>query len=137
MDIPNGLKDIESFDVRHTLIIGAFCDKINLSSIIDKALGFKMETSPGKIVKGLLLNTLAGRDSLYRVEDFFSHQDTALVVGKGIRASDFTDDNIGRVLDRIYSYGTQKLFCELSLEAVKKFNIDTIQVHHDTTSVSV
>nr|MBU1328843.1 IS1634 family transposase [Candidatus Omnitrophota bacterium] len=137
MDIPGGYKDIESFDVRHAPIISAFCDKINLSSIIDKALDTKMDVSPGKIVKGLVLNTLAGRDPLYRVEDFFSHQDTGLVVGKGIGASDFTDDNIGRVLDRIYSYGTQKLFCELSLEAVKKFNIDTTQIHHDTTSVSV
>jgi len=137
MDIPENLKDIESFDVRHAPIIGAFCDNINLSSIIDSTLDTKMEVSPGKIVKGLILNTLAGMDPLYRVEDFFSHQDTALIVGKGIVASDFTDDNIGRVLDRIYSYGTQKLFCEISLEAVRQFNIDTTQVHHDTTSVSV
>jgi len=137
MDIPEGLKDIESFDVRHAPIISAFCDKIGLSSTIDNALESQMEVSPGKIVKGLILNTLAGRDPLYRVEDFFSHQDTELIVGKGIGASDFTDDNIGRVLDRIFSYGTQKLFCELSLMAVKKFNIDTTQLHQDTTSVSV
>ncbi len=137
MDIPEGLKDIESFDVQHGPIIGAFCDKIGLSSTVDNALKSQMEVSPGKIIKGLILNTLAGRDPLYRVEEFFSHQDTALLVGKTIKASDFTDDNIGRVLDRIYSYGTQKLFCELSLEAVKKFNIDTKQVHQDTTSVSV
>ena len=32
MDIPNGFKDIKSFYVRHTPIIGAFCEKINLSS---------------------------------------------------------------------------------------------------------
>lgn len=137
MDIPENLKDIESFDVRHGPIIGAFCDKIGLSSTVDNALESQMEVSPGKIIKGLILNTLAGRDPLYRVEEFFSHQDTALLVGKGVKACDFTDDNIGRVLDRIYSYGTQKLFCELSLKAVKKFNIDTTQVHQDTTSVSV
>jgi len=49
----------------------------------------------------------------------------------------FSDDNIGTALDRIYSYGTCKLFSELSLEAVKKFNIDTTEVHHDTTPVSI
>ena len=137
MDIPENLKDIESFDVRHGPIISAFCDKIGLSSIIDSALDSQMDVSPGKIVKGLILNTLAGRDPLYRVEEYFSHQDTNLLVGKGVAASDFTDYNIGRVLDCIYSYGTQKLFCELSLEAVKIYNIDTKQVHQDTTSVSV
>lgn len=137
MDIPSGYNDIESFDVRHGPIISAFCDKIGLSSIIDKALDYQMNVTPGKIVKGLILNTLAGRDPLYRVEEYFSHQGTELLVGKGIDVSTFSDDNIGRVLDRIYSYGTQKLFSEISLEAVKKFNIDTTQVHHDTTSVSV
>jgi len=137
MDIPEGLKDIESYDVRHGPAIAAFCDKIGIPAIVDKALDCNMDASCGKIVKGLILNTLSGRDPLYRVEEYFSHQDTELLIGKGIDSSAFSDDNIGRVLDRIYSYGTSKLFSEISLEAVKKFNIDTTQIHHDTTSVSV
>ena len=137
MDIPEGYRDIESYDVRHGPIIGAFCDRIGLPSIVNKALDCNMEADCGKVVKGLILNTLSGRDPLYRVEEYFSHQDTELLVGKAVDSSVFTDDNIGRVLDRIYSYGTGKLFSEISLEAVKNFNIDTTQVHHDTTSVSV
>jgi len=137
MDIPDGYRNIESYDVRHGPIIGAFCDRIGLPAIVDKALDCNMEASCGKVVKGLILNTLSGRDPLYRVEEYFSHQDTELLVGRGIDSSAFSDDNIGRVLDRIYSYGTSKLFSEISLEAIKKFNIDTTQVHHDTTSVSV
>jgi len=137
MDIPEAYRDIESYDVRHGPIIGAFCDRIGLPSIVNKALDCNMEADCGKVVKGLILNTLSGRDPLYRVEEYFSHQDTELLVGKAVDSSVFTDDNIGRVLDRIYSYGTGKLFSEISLEAVKNFNIDTTQVHHDTTSVSV
>jgi len=137
MDIPQGYRDIESYDVRHGPVISSFCDKIGLPTIVNKALDCNMEIDCGKVVKGLILNTLSGRDPLYRVEEYFSHQDTELLLGKGMDSSAFTDDNIGRVLDRIYSYGTGKLFSELSLEAVKKFNIDTTQVHHDTTSVSV
>jgi transposase len=137
MDIPENYKDIESYDVRHGPAIAAFCDKIELSAIVDKALDCNMDISCGKIVKGLILNTLSGRDPLYRVEDYFSHQDTELLIGRGIDSSAFSDDNIGRVFDRIFSYGTSKLFSEISLEAVKKFNIDTTQIHHDTTSVSV
>ena len=137
MDIPQGYRDIESYDVRHGPVISSFCDKIGLPTIVNKALDCNMEIDCGKVVKGLILNTLSGRDPLYRVEEYFSHQDTELLLGKGMDSSAFTDDNIGRVLDRIYSYGTCKLFSELSLEAVKKFNIDTTQVHHDTTSVSV
>jgi hypothetical protein len=58
IDIPNGFKDIKSFDVRHTPIIGAFCEKINFSSTMDRALDTKMEASPGKIVKVLIFDTL-------------------------------------------------------------------------------
>ena len=54
-----------------------------------------------------------------------------------MKASFFSDDTIARVLDRIFLYGTQKLFSEISLNVVKEFNIDTAQVHHDTTSVNV
>jgi len=137
MNIPNGYKDIESYDVRHGPVIATFCDKIGLSSIVDKALNCQMDVSCGKIVKGLILNTLSGRDPLYRVEQYFSHQDIELLVGKDIDASSFSDDNIGRLLDRIYAYGTSKLFSEVSLEAVKEFDMPTTQIHHDTTSVSV
>ncbi len=137
MDIPENCEDIESYDVRHGPAIAAFCDKIGIPAIVDKALDCQMDVSCGKIVKGLILNTLSGRDPLYRVEEYFSHQDTELLIGRGIDSSAFSDDNIGRVFDRIFSYGTSKLFSEISLEAVKKFNIDTTQLHHDTTSVSV
>ena len=137
MEIPEDLKDIESYDVRHGPVIAAYCDRIGLVPIINKALNCNMDIDCGKIVKGLILNTLSGRDPLYRVEEYFSHQDTELLLGRGMGSSAFTDDNIGRVLDRIYSYGTGKLFSEISLEAVKGFDMDTKGVHHDTTSVSV
>ncbi len=129
MDLPEGYKDIESYDVRHMPIVASYCDKIGVCSIVDKALDADMDVSCGKIVKGLILNTLSGRDPLYRVEEYFSHQDTELLIGKGIDSSAFSDDNIGRVLDRIYSYGTSKLFSEISLEAVKRFGLDVTQVH--------
>ena len=62
MDIPDNYKDIESFDARHLPIIRAFCDKVNIFFIIDSALDTRMECSPGKIVTGLILDTLAGRN---------------------------------------------------------------------------
>jgi len=74
MEIPEGLKDIESYDVRHGPAIAAYCDRIGLVPIINKALKANMGIDCGKIVKGLILNTLSGRDPLYRVEEYFSHQ---------------------------------------------------------------
>jgi len=112
MDIPEGYEGIESYDVRHLPVIAAFCDKIEIPAIVDKALNCNMEANCGNIVKGLILNTLSGRDPLYRVGEYFSHQDTELLIGKGVDFSAFSDDNIGRVFDRIFLYGTSKLFSE-------------------------
>lgn len=72
MEIPDNYQDIESFDVRHLPIIRAFCDKIGISPIIERALDTKMECSPGKIVTGLILDTLAGRNPLYRYVIFLA-----------------------------------------------------------------
>ena len=49
---------------------------------MDKALDCNMDVSGGKMVKGLILNTLSGIDPLYRVEEYFSHQDTELLIGR-------------------------------------------------------
>ena len=80
MDIPEGYEDIESYDVRHVPAIAAFCDKMGIPEIVNKALGCNMDVSAGNMVKGLILNTLSGRDPLYRVQEYFSHQDTELLI---------------------------------------------------------
>jgi len=49
----------------------------------------------------------------------------------------FNDDAIGRVLDRIYNYGTWKLFSEICIQVFQNFNVDCSIIHQDTTSVSV
>ncbi len=90
MDLPDNYKNIQSYDVRHLPIIRSFCDKLNIANIIDSTLDTKMAYSPGKVVVGLIQDTLAGRNPLCRVSDFFSHQDIELVVGKGMSLSAFS-----------------------------------------------
>lgn len=64
-------------------------------------------------------------------------RDVPLLLGNGLTAEMFNDDAIGRVLDRIYEYGTWKLFSEVCIQAFHNFSIDCSIVHQDTTSVSV
>ena len=137
MILTNNFNGIESFDVTHLPIIRAYLEKLNVVNIIDRALNTQMQYNPGRIVMGLVQDTLAGRTPLYRVEEFFEHQDIELVIGEDLPSTAFNDDNIGRVLDRIFNYGTQKLFSEVCLEAIKQFKINTNQLHSDTTSVNV
>ena len=69
--------------------------------------------------------------------NFLEEKDTELLLGEGIPSSRFTDHNIGRALDRIYETGTQKIFSQLSQNAVGGFQIETTGAHYDTTSISV
>jgi hypothetical protein len=85
----------------------------------------------------MILDTLSGRSPLYRLEEFFAHQDTALLLGKTVAPAVFDDDTVGRVLDRLYDTGTMKVFTACAVRADQVFGFDKRYVHFDTTSVSV
>ena len=74
---------------------------------------------------------------MYHLEAFFEQQDRELLLGWEVEASAFNDDSVGRVLDRLFEAGTQKLFSALSQNAVERFSIPIKHVHHDTTSISL
>lgn len=128
---------MEVYPVQHLPIIKAYADKLGLVGIINHFVPTKMEVDAGTMVLGLVLDTLSGRSPLYRLEEFFAHQDTELLLGKALPAHAFTDDTVGRVLDRLYDMGTMKLFTACAVRAAAKFGLERRYVHFDTTSRSV
>jgi transposase len=96
-----------------------------------------MDVDAGTIVLGLVLDTLSGRSPLYRLEEFFSHQDTELLLGKALPPNAFNDDQVGRVLDRLYDFGTMRIFTACAVRAAAQFGLERRYVHFDTTSRNV
>jgi transposase len=133
-DMPPGM---EVYPVQHLPIVKAYADKLGLVGIINHFVPTEMEVDAGTIVLGLVLDTLSGRRPLYRLEEFFAHQDTELLLGKALPPHAFTDDTVGRVLDRLYDMGTMKLFTACAVRAAAKFGLERRYVHFDTTSRSV
>jgi transposase len=129
--------EIEAYQVQHLPIVKAYADKIGLVEVINQLVPTEMMVDPGTLVLGLVLDTLSGRSPLYRLEAFFAQQDTELLLGQVLPARAFTDDTIGRVLDRLYEVGTMKLFTACAVRADQVFGLDKHYVHFDTTSVSV
>ena len=129
--------DIDAERVDHLLIVKAFADDLNLVATVNRLAPTQMEVKPGLIVLGLVLDTLTGRSPLYRLVEFFDGRDTGLLLGESVPASAFTDDTVGRVLDLLFETGTQKIFSELAMKAVQKYEVSTRTVHFDTTSVNV
>ncbi|MBU0580033.1 MAG: IS1634 family transposase [Candidatus Margulisbacteria bacterium] len=130
-------ENIEHFITHHLPIIKSYADKIGLVEIINSTVKSEMEVEPGFIILGLVLDSLSGRSPLYRLEEFFEDKDVELLLGKDLEPEVFNDDAVGRVLDKLYESGTQKIFSEISLRAQKAFNINSPYVRYDTTSKTV
>jgi len=128
---------IESYSVKHLPIVKAYADKLGLVELINHLVPSEMDLSPGVYFLGMVLDTLSGRNPLYRLEQFFEDQDTELLLGKEVDAKSFNDVNVGRFIEKIFDIGTVKIFKEISMRAVSRFGLDCRHVHFDTTSRSV
>ena len=128
---------IEAYPVHPLPIIKAYADQLGLVSLINHYVPTEMEVDAGTVVLALVLDTLSGRSPLYRLEEFFAQQDTALLLGKAIPPQALNDDTAGRVLDRLYDFGTTRLFTACAVRAAMRFGLARRYVHFDTTSRSV
>jgi transposase len=135
--MPGIAPEIAVYPVQHLPIIKAYADQLGLVSLINHYVPTAMDVDAGTIVLGLVLDTLSGRSPLYRLEEFFAHQDTELLLGKALPPQAFTDDTVGRVLNRLYDFGTMRLFTACAVRASIRFGLEQRYVHFDTTSRSV
>src|SRR5215472_13756108 len=128
---------IEVYPVHHLPILKAYADQLGLVSLINHYVPTEMGVDAGTVVLALVLDTLSGRSPLYRLEEFFAHHDTALLLGKAVPPHALNDDTAGRVLDRLYDFGTMRLFTACAVRAAMRFGLERRYVHFDTTSRSV
>lgn len=128
---------IEVYPVHHLPIFKAYADQLGLVGLINHYVPTAMEVDAGTVVLALVLDTLRSRSPLYRLEEFFAQQDTALLLGKAVPPQAFNDDTVGRVLDRLYDFGTIRLLTACAVRAATRFGLARCYVHFDTTSRSV
>ena len=82
----------------------------------------------------MVLDTLSGRIPLYRLEDFFKHQDTELLLGQEIDSTSFNDTTVARAMNAVFEIGAEKVFSEVAFSASCMFPLDKRYVHFDSTS---
>lgn len=130
-------EDLTFTDVRHLPIVKQFAKQIGLVDTVDAIVDTQMELSPGVTVLVMILDSLSGRSPLYRLKEFFHEQDTERLLGVDVPAESFCDHNLGRVMDKIYETGTQKIFSAIAINAVDAFGVAPRKVNFDTFSISV
>src|SRR5215510_5639533 len=125
---------IEAYPVHHLRILKAYADHLGLVSLINHSVPTEMAGDAGTVVLAMVLDTLSGRSPLYRLEEFCAQPDTALLLGKAVSPQALNDDTAGRVLDRLYDFGTMRLFTACAVRASIRFGLERRYVHFDTTS---
>ena len=121
-------------------MIQKLCDHIGFQKFINSQVRWEpsqWKTSPGLLAEALIMNTLLGRDALYKVEEFFEKVDTETLFGEGISRDNFKDDAFATLLDRIHEANPKKLFSLFVFNALKHEDIFFESIHADTTSFSL
>lgn len=94
-------------------------------------------TSPGERILAMVLDILTGKSPLYRVQDSLAETDVPLLLGRDRTAADFTDDALGRALDKLSRAGPAAVFTAVAAQAYAREAIDLRTGHWDSTSRSL
>jgi transposase len=131
------LENIRVIRADHLPIVAAFCRRVGLVETINRVVPTNMEVDVGTTMLALVLDTLSGRSPLYRLKEFFEHQDSEQLLGLDLPATALNDTTVGRAMDAVFEVGAEKVFNSVAFEAAKGFPLDMQVTHFDTTSISV
>ena len=133
----NPFADASFFTHTHLPIAAAYCRILDVRGVVDRMVPTAMELPAGLAVQAMVLDVLSGRSPLYRVEQFWEHQDRSLLLGSDVPPHLFSDTNLSRSLDAIFEAGPSRIVTELGVAAAGAFGLDVRAVSYDTTSTSV
>ena len=133
-------KEYSSKNLDHLGIVSGICEKLGLKGLINKLLGTdcREKLTTGEVVQLMVTNGLGFTSKpLYLTSHYYSSKPLSKLLSREIEEEKISDDKLGRVLDKIYDYGAEKLFGMLGIAATTRFGIDSKWRHLDTTSMSV
>src|SRR4029453_4394690 len=128
---------IEVYPVHHLPILKAYADQLGLVSLINHYVPTERGVDAGTVVLAMVLDTLRGRSPLDRLEEFFAQHDTELLLGKAVSPQALNDDTAGRVLARLYNFGTMRLFTACAVRAAMRLSLERRFLNCLTTRASV
>jgi transposase len=105
--------EIITRNIDHLGIVAGTFDELSISEVLDEKLpkNRQHKVPHSTIVKAMVLNGLGYTERrLYLFPSYFNNLPTERLLGRGILPEDINEDTVGRTLDRIYEYGSTKLF---------------------------
>ena len=93
------------------------------------------EMEPAQALCMMVLNIICARRPLYKVEEWLADYTDGLSE-KVINASQYNDDQPGQSMDKLFAADRHGIMSELSSNAIKVHELQTDDMHNDSTSVT-
>lgn len=135
-------EQVSSLHLGHLGLVADKIESLGLIELIDRRLPVSEEhgskVTHGERVAAMIFNGLGFIDSrLYLFPEFLSDKPLDRLFNRSVKPEWFNDDVLGRCLDTISDYGSNKLFTELSLHIGQTRGLLGKSIHVDTTTLSL
>ena len=97
----------------------------------------RLRLAPAAVIAVVVRNIVVGHRPVYALGEWAARYDpTVLGLGPG-DADLLNDDRVGRTLDRLFDCDRASLITETVLGVIRDFEVETAQLHNDSTTVTV
>ena len=97
----------------------------------------RLRLAPAAVIGVVVANIVASHRPVYALGEWAAPYDPAVL---GLQAGDaemLNDDRVGRTLDRLFDADRASLITATVLAVIRDFNVQTAQLHNDSTTVTV
>lgn len=121
-------------------LVNHFFDKLGLKESFGRhvpANDRRLALEPASVLGVVVRNLVLSHRPLYSMGEWASAFSPAEL---GLQAGDaalLNDDRVGRTLERLFDADRASLLTEVVVGAIRRFGIDTSQLHNDSTSVKL
>ena len=124
----------------HLGLIAGVIKDLRITEMIDECIvpDAQEEITTGQAIAGMIVNGLGfSNRPLSLTPQFFANKPVEALFGQGVEADHFNRFKLGRSLDKVFDYGCDLLFSEVSLSVCQQEAVDMRFQSLDTTSFSL
>src|SRR5665811_1188057 len=97
----------------------------------------RLRLAPAGVIATVVRNIVAGHRPVYALGEWAAPYDPALLGLAPGEVELLNDDRVGRTLDRLFDADRASLITATVLAVIRDFNVETTQLHNDSTTVTV
>ena len=118
-------------------LVKYYIEELELPRLFDKYVPNNngAEIPPSQVLCMMIMNIMAASRPLYRVEDWL-HDYMDGITEKHVDAAKYNDDRLGRNLNYLFDADRSSLMTELSAKAILVHQLETEEVHNDSTTIT-